>query len=106
MTDLEVKEAMYLLGVLWNNYKPPQTQEAVAVAVNVWMQFFSAVPADEVTAAIMEFAASGGSFAPQVGQIYDAVKQAREERAWFESSQRWVRRELSGRGIGQLESGG
>ncbi len=106
MTELEVKEAMYLLGVLWNNYKPPQTREAVGIAVAVWLDFFSRVPAAEVTAAIMEFAASGCSFAPQVGQIYEAVKSSREERAWFESSQRWVRSELEQRSGLRLGGGG
>ena len=77
MTEPEVKSTLYLLSTLWNNYKPPQEEVAIATTAAAWLQFFENVPTAEVTRAIMEYAAEGQQFAPQVGQIYKAVKDRR-----------------------------
>ena len=77
MTEKEVRQTLYLLGTLWSNYKPPQEAVGIETATATWLEFFRAVPAEEVTRAIMEHSAAGAEFAPQVGQIYKSVKDRR-----------------------------
>ena len=77
MTREEVSGCLALMGTLWNSYKPPQNAADVSAIVNTWLRFFSSVPVDEVTHAIFTLSADGREFAPQVGEIYKAVKDAR-----------------------------
>lgn len=69
---------MYLLKQLWQNYQIPQNDAELNAALNTWMRFFSTVPEQEVTQAIVEISAEGCEFAPQIGQIYARVKGKRE----------------------------
>ena len=76
MTRAEATGCISLMTLLWNNYKPPANDAEFDALVNAWLVFFSGVDVSEVTHAIHAIAAEGGDFAPQLGQIYKAVKDA------------------------------
>ena len=77
MTRADVSGCLALMATLWTSYKPPQSAVDVSAIVNTWLRFFSAVPVDEVTHAIFALSAEGREFAPQVGEIYKALKDQR-----------------------------
>ena len=80
MTKSETLGCISLMTLLWTNYKPPANNAECDALVKTWLTFFANVPASEVTRAIHAIAAEGGEFAPQLGQIYKAVKEARQEK--------------------------
>lgn len=50
----------------------------MSLAADVWLNFFGRVQAQEVTKTIMGISADGAEFAPQVGQIYNRLKNTRK----------------------------
>jgi hypothetical protein len=69
----ETRFCLTLAASLWTNFKLPQTERDVELTVDIWQQFFSSIPLNDVSRAIMEISAEGTEFAPQVGQIYKRV---------------------------------
>ena len=77
MNELETKQCISLMGTLWSSYKAPQNDTELQTLTGIWQQFFGGVAQNEVTRTIMELAAEGPEFAPQVGQIYQRLKSKR-----------------------------
>lgn len=69
-----VVESLTLMSSLWNNYKPPTAEEEINLTVSTWLAMLSKVATQTVHQAIMGLAAEGRQFAPQVGEIYKAIK--------------------------------
>lgn len=74
MTQTEIKGCIYLMSNLWTSYRPPQSELELKSAISAWIPFFGSIPEKRVTRAILEIAAEGGEFAPQIGQIYKHIK--------------------------------
>lgn len=77
MNELETKQCISLMGVLWSNYKAPQTEAELQFLTGIWRHFFGGVSQAEVQRTIEEMAAEGPEFAPQIGEIYDRLKSKR-----------------------------
>lgn len=80
MNRQEAKACILQMSQLWTNYKAPQDNEEMILAVGTWLQFFGNAAYAEVSRTISEIAAEGGEFAPQIGQIYARFKAKRVER--------------------------
>ena len=74
MNQAETMECLSLMGNLWSSFRVPETPEDIQVLTGIWLQFFGTIPQSIVSQTIMEIAAEGGEFAPQVGQIYERIK--------------------------------
>lgn len=86
MDSVGVIKALALIGSYWPNAKIPTTDGDVKIAVEAWMTLLKTVPNEEVLTEIARIASEGRGFAPNVGQIYAAVKAGREERKAFPSN--------------------
>jgi hypothetical protein len=72
-----IKKSFLLLGSYWPNFKMPTDQADVDISVEAWLTLLGKVPNEDVFQEIARLSASGREFAPNVGQIYAAIKERR-----------------------------
>jgi hypothetical protein len=65
------------MGSYWTNYHVPSTNSEIAITVEAWMSLLGKIPDAEVHTEIARQASEGREFAPNVGQIYAAIKERR-----------------------------
>lgn len=72
-----IKKAITLLGSYWQNFRVPTEQKEIDITVEAWGTLLGKIPNEEVFTEIARLASEGREFAPNVGQIYAAVKERR-----------------------------
>lgn len=85
MQRADVTKCLYLLGSLWNNYKPIEDPIAAEIETTAWLGLLGNVKYETVQNIILEIASEGGKFAPQVGEIYKRLKDKRDEKKQLEA---------------------
>ncbi|MEG2571183.1 MAG: hypothetical protein RSA70_07090 [Clostridia bacterium] len=81
-----ILKAFALMSSLWTNYRPPATADDIDAAVSGWLIMLGNATDERVHRAICEYSAAGHEFAPQVGQVYEIVRQAMAEERFIRAS--------------------